>query len=53
MEQIRSIDPVSMAAEAPEPFRSLIRPMLAPDPRDRTTTMRQIVDEISAVCEEV
>jgi alkyl hydroperoxide reductase subunit AhpC/predicted Ser/Thr protein kinase len=53
MEQIRSIDPASMSAEAPEPFRSLIQPMLAPDPKDRTTTMRQIVDEISAVCEEV
>jgi serine/threonine protein kinase len=53
MEQIRSIDPQRMAAEAPDPFRTLILPMLAPDPLDRTITMRQIVDEITAVCEAV
>ena len=42
-----------MAAETPEPFRSLILPMLEPDPRNRTITMRQIVEEINAVCESV
>jgi hypothetical protein len=42
-----------MAAEAPDPFRTLILPMLAPDPLDRTITMRQVVDEITAVCEAV
>jgi alkyl hydroperoxide reductase subunit AhpC len=53
MEQIRSLDPISMAAETPEPFRSLLPPMLVSDPRNRTITMRQIVDEINAVCESV
>jgi alkyl hydroperoxide reductase subunit AhpC len=53
MEQIRAIDPQRMAAEAPDPFRTLIPPMLAPDPLDRTLTMRQIVEEITAVCEAV
>jgi len=52
-EQIRSLDPARMAAEAAEPFRSLILPMLEPDPRNRTHTMRQIVEEINAVCESV
>ena len=53
LEQIRSLDPAGMAAEAAEPFRSLILPMLEPDPRNRTHTMRQIVEEINAVCESV
>ena len=53
MEQIRSLDPVSKSAEAPEPFRSLILPMLEPDPMNRTISMRQIVEEIDAVCESV
>jgi serine/threonine-protein kinase len=53
MEQIRSLDPVAMAAEAAEPFSSLIAPMLVPDPRNRTVTMRQIVEEINSVCESV
>ncbi len=52
-EQIRSIDPAVMAAEAAEPFCSLIQPMLEPDPRNRTLTMRQIVDDINAICESV
>ena len=53
LEQIRSLDPARMAAEAAEPFRSLILPMLEPDPRNRTHTMRQIVEEINAVYESV
>jgi alkyl hydroperoxide reductase subunit AhpC len=53
MEQIRSLDPVSMVADACEPFRSLIMPMLVPDPRNRTITMRQIAEEINTVCESV
>ena len=36
-----------------EPFRSLILPMLEPDPMNRTISMRQIVEEIDAVCESV
>ena len=38
MEQIRSVDPGRMAAEAPAPFRPSILPMLEPDPRNRTIT---------------
>jgi serine/threonine protein kinase len=53
MEQIRSLDPVSKSAEAPEPFRSLILPMLEPDPLNRMISMRQIVEEIDAVCQSV
>ena len=53
LEQIRSVDPAAMAADAPEPFRSLIAPMLEPDPRIRTLTMKQIALEIDAVCEAV
>jgi serine/threonine protein kinase len=53
LEQIRSVDPAGMAAEAAEPFRSLIQPMLEQDPQNRTFTMRQIVDEINLVCESV
>ena len=53
LEQIRMVDPAGMAADAAEPFRSLIPPMLEPDPRHRTLTMRQIVDEINTVCESV
>ena len=53
MEQIRSVDPGRMTAEAPPLFRPLILPMLEPDPRNRMISMRQIVDEINAVCESV
>jgi len=53
MEQIRSVDPHGMAAEAPPLFRSLIVPMLEPDPRERMLSMRQIVEEIKVVCESV
>jgi serine/threonine protein kinase len=53
LEQIRSVDPTGMAAEAPEPFRSLIAPMLEPDPRNRALSMKQIAEEIDAVCEAI
>jgi hypothetical protein len=42
-----------MAAETPPIFRSLIPPLLEPDPRNRLVSMRQIVEEINAVCESV
>jgi serine/threonine-protein kinase len=51
LEEIRSVEPSRMAAEAPPPFRSLIEPMLAPDPRRRTVSMRQLVDVIDALCD--
>jgi alkyl hydroperoxide reductase subunit AhpC len=53
LEQIRSLDPDQMAAEAPEPFRSLIGPMLQRDPRHRAVTMKQIALEIDGVCQSV
>lgn len=53
LEQIRKVDPITMAAETPEPFRSLIAPMLEPEPHIRTLTMKQIALEIDAVCEAV
>jgi alkyl hydroperoxide reductase subunit AhpC len=53
LEQIRSLDPDRMASDAPEPFRSLIAPMLQRDPQDRTVTMKQIALEIDEVCESV
>jgi alkyl hydroperoxide reductase subunit AhpC len=51
LEEIRTVNPDRMAAEAPEPFRTLIAPMLAPDPARRTLTMRQIVDQVNCLCE--
>jgi hypothetical protein len=53
LEQIRSLDPEAMAAQTPQLFRPLILSMLEPDPRNRLLTMRQITEEISAVCESV
>jgi serine/threonine protein kinase len=53
MDQIRSVNPDEMVEEAPPLFRPLILPMLEPDPRNRMLSMRQIVEEISAVCESV
>jgi len=53
LDQIRSVDPEAMAAQTPQPFRALILSMLEPDPRYRLITMRQITDELSAVCESV
>ena len=53
LDQIRSVDPEAMAAQTPQPFRPLILSMLEPDPRNRLITMRQITEEISAVCESV
>ncbi|MFO0893199.1 MAG: protein kinase [Isosphaeraceae bacterium] len=51
LEEIRAVDPSRLAAEAPPPFRDLIGPMLAPDPRDRVISMRQLVDTIDRLCE--
>jgi serine/threonine protein kinase len=53
LEQIRSLDPEAMAVQTPPPFRPLILSMLEPNPRYRLITMRQITEEISAVCESV
>ncbi|APW62901.1 protein kinase domain-containing protein [Paludisphaera borealis] len=53
LDQIRNLDRHAMASEAGEPFTGLLQSMLTPDPGDRTITMRQIVNEIDAVCESV
>ena len=46
LEQIRSVDPGAMAAQAPEPFDSLLRQMLAGDPGQRLITMREVSDAL-------
>ena len=53
MHQIRNIDADAMAVAAGEPFTSLLRSMLVPDPTRREIAMRRIVAEIDAVCESV
>jgi alkyl hydroperoxide reductase subunit AhpC/predicted Ser/Thr protein kinase len=50
-EQIRSVNPDSMAAETPEPFTSLLRHVLIGDPLQRTITMREIVEALRALTE--
>jgi serine/threonine protein kinase len=45
-EQIRSVDPVSMAAETPEPFDLLLRRMLAGDPLLRSITMKEVAETL-------
>ncbi len=51
LDEIRSVNPARMTAEAPPPFRSILEPMLVPDPGHRTITMRQVVDMIDTLCE--
>ena len=53
MDRIRNVDPDAMASEAGEPFTTLLRTMLLPDPTERDVDMRRIVAEIDAVCESV
>ena len=42
LDQIRSVDPDTMAAETPEPFASLLRQLLIADPDQRTITMKDV-----------
>ena len=51
LDQIRSVDPDAMAAQAPDPFDSLLRRMLAGDPGQRTITMREIAETLLATAE--
>jgi serine/threonine-protein kinase len=44
LDQIRSVEPKALAAEVPEPFATLLRALLIPDPPRRTITMREVVD---------
>jgi alkyl hydroperoxide reductase subunit AhpC len=45
-DQIRSVDPASMAASAPEPFDVLIRRMLSADPDLRSITMKEVAETL-------
>jgi alkyl hydroperoxide reductase subunit AhpC len=47
-DRIRSVDPVSLAGEAPEPFDCLLRQMLAGDPSQRAITMKEVADAFLA-----
>jgi alkyl hydroperoxide reductase subunit AhpC/predicted Ser/Thr protein kinase len=44
LDQIRSINPDSLASHAPDPFDSLLRRMLVADPGQRLITMREAAD---------
>ena len=46
LDQIRSVDPDTMAAETPEPFGSLLRQMLVGDPGQRSITMKEVADTL-------
>jgi eukaryotic-like serine/threonine-protein kinase len=48
LDQIRSVDPDVMAAQAPEPFDSLLRRMLSGNPAERLITMREVADALLA-----
>jgi serine/threonine protein kinase len=46
LDQIRSVDPETMAAETAEPFTSLLRKVLIGDPGRRSITMREIAETL-------
>jgi eukaryotic-like serine/threonine-protein kinase len=46
LDQIRSVDAEAMAAHTPEPFDSLLRRMLAADPKERSITMKEVADAL-------
>jgi serine/threonine protein kinase len=45
-EQIRSVDPESMAGQTPDPFDSLLRRMLSGDPVLRLITMKEVAETL-------
>jgi eukaryotic-like serine/threonine-protein kinase len=51
LDQIRSVDPEAMAAQAPEPFDSLLRRMLPQHPDHRLITMKEVADVLLATVE--
>jgi alkyl hydroperoxide reductase subunit AhpC len=51
LDQIRSVEPESLAAETPEPFAPLLRRLLVPDPAHRTITMREAAEYLHAASE--
>jgi alkyl hydroperoxide reductase subunit AhpC len=44
LDQIRSVEPENLAAATPEPFATLIREQLIPDPDRRTISMREVAE---------
>lgn len=46
---IRSIDPLSYAAQVPEPYRHLIARMLVHDPDERTIRMVEVVEALELI----
>jgi alkyl hydroperoxide reductase subunit AhpC len=46
LDQIRSVDPDTMAAEAPEPFAVLLRHLLVRDPLQRSITMKEVAEAL-------
>jgi eukaryotic-like serine/threonine-protein kinase len=51
LDQIRSVDPEVMAAQAPEPFDSLLRRMLNADPGQRSITMKEVAETLLGIGE--
>jgi eukaryotic-like serine/threonine-protein kinase len=51
LDQIRSVEPETFAAEVPEPFATLLRALLIPDPARRTITMREVAEILTGASE--
>jgi eukaryotic-like serine/threonine-protein kinase len=51
LEQIRCVEPDRLAADTPEPFMSLLRQVLAPDPEKRLITMKEAAEILLAACD--
>jgi alkyl hydroperoxide reductase subunit AhpC len=50
-EEIRSVDPIALAAECPEPFSCLLEQMLIADPDARVITMKDVADQLISASE--
>lgn len=48
LDQIRSVDPEPLAAEAPDPLSGILRQLLIRDPLARTITMREVTETLLA-----
>jgi serine/threonine protein kinase len=48
LDHIRNADAELLASQVPEPFASILARALAREPRERSITMREIADELSA-----
>ena len=48
LDQIRSVDPEPLAAEAPDPLSGILRRLLIRDPLARTITMREVTETLLA-----